>query len=141
MPHGNAWQGVCVCACADRTLLLLLARLSLLLLLARLLLLLLLLQWDAEVRDRALGLVEDFGRGLPMPAYKEAYESLLVSPGCCLISGYLFVSRALLMQAMGFSLPQWPLLYQWGFQYQREWGERGQRDLTEWPGAACQTPR
>lgn len=40
--------------------------------------LLLLLQWDAEVRDRALGLVEDFGRGLPMPAYKEAYESLLV---------------------------------------------------------------
>jgi hypothetical protein len=38
-----------------------------------------LLQWDAEVRDRALGLVEDFGRGLPMPAYKEAYESLLVS--------------------------------------------------------------
>lgn len=36
-------------------------------------------QWDAEVRDRALGLVEDFGRGLPMPAYKEAYESLLVS--------------------------------------------------------------
>lgn len=37
------------------------------------------LQWDAEVRDRALGLVEDFGRGLPMPAYKEAYESLLVS--------------------------------------------------------------
>jgi hypothetical protein len=38
-------------------------------------------QWDAEVRDRALGLVEDFGRGLPMPAYKEAYESLLVGPG------------------------------------------------------------
>jgi hypothetical protein len=38
-------------------------------------------QWDAEVRDRALGLVEDFGRGLPMPAYKEAYESLLVSHG------------------------------------------------------------
>lgn len=38
-------------------------------------------QWDAEVRDRALGIVEDFGRGLPMPAYKEAYESLLV--GCC----------------------------------------------------------
>lgn len=37
-----------------------------------------LVQWDAEVRDRALGLVEDFGRGLPMPAYKEAYESLLV---------------------------------------------------------------
>lgn len=60
---------VCACACADRTLLLLLAPLPLL------------LQWDAEVRDRALGLVEDFGRGLPMPAYKEAYESLLVSPG------------------------------------------------------------
>lgn len=37
------------------------------------------MQWDAEVRDRALGLVEDFGRGLPMLAYKEAYESLLVS--------------------------------------------------------------
>lgn len=84
MPHGNAWQDVC--ACADRTLLLLAQTLLLLLaglslLLARLLLLLLLLQWDAEVRDRALGLVEDFGRGLPMPAYKEAYESLLVSPG------------------------------------------------------------
>lgn len=35
-------------------------------------------QWDAEVRDKALGLVEDFGRGLPMLAYKEAYEGLLV---------------------------------------------------------------
>jgi hypothetical protein len=44
-----------------------------------LLLLLLLLQWDAEVRDKALGLVEDFARGLPHPAYKEAYESLVVS--------------------------------------------------------------
>jgi hypothetical protein len=38
-----------------------------------------LLQWDAEVRDRALSLVEDFARGLPMPAYKEAYGSLWVS--------------------------------------------------------------
>jgi hypothetical protein len=64
---------MCACACADCTLLLL-ARL--------LLLLLVVVQWDAEVRDRALGLVEDFGRGLPMPAYKEAYESLLVSEGC-----------------------------------------------------------
>lgn len=35
-------------------------------------------QWDPEVRDRALGLVEDFGRGLPLPAYREAYEGLLV---------------------------------------------------------------
>jgi hypothetical protein len=35
-------------------------------------------QWDAEVRDKALTLIEDFGRGLPMPAYREAYESLLV---------------------------------------------------------------
>ncbi|KAF8056348.1 chid1 [Scenedesmus sp. PABB004] len=33
--------------------------------------------WDPEVRDRALGLVEDFARGLPLPAYNEAYESLL----------------------------------------------------------------
>jgi len=34
-------------------------------------------RWDAEVRDRALILIEDFGRGLPMEAYKEAYEGLL----------------------------------------------------------------
>jgi hypothetical protein len=44
-----------------------------------LLLLLPVLQWDAEVRDKALGLIEDFARGLPHPAYKEAYESLVVS--------------------------------------------------------------
>jgi hypothetical protein len=43
------------------------------------LLLLFLPQWDAEVRDKALGLIEDFARGLPHPAYKEAYESLVVS--------------------------------------------------------------
>jgi hypothetical protein len=33
------------------------------------------------VRDRALCLVEDFGRGLPLHSYKEAYESLLVRAG------------------------------------------------------------
>jgi hypothetical protein len=38
----------------------------------------LVLQWDPEVRDKALGLVEDFARGLPLPAYRDAYEGLLV---------------------------------------------------------------
>eukprot|EP00878_Enallax_costatus_P019987 GHUV01021108.1.p1 GENE.GHUV01021108.1~~GHUV01021108.1.p1 ORF type:complete len:480 (+),score=158.33 GHUV01021108.1:171-1610(+) len=33
--------------------------------------------WDPEVRDKALGLIEDFARGLPMQGYKEAYEGLL----------------------------------------------------------------
>ena len=36
-------------------------------------------QWDPEVRDKALGLIEDFAKGLPMQGYKEAYEGLLVS--------------------------------------------------------------
>jgi hypothetical protein len=30
------------------------------------------------VRDRTLCLIEDFGRGLPLPAYKEAFENLEV---------------------------------------------------------------
>ncbi len=41
------------------------------------------LQWDPEVRDKALGLIEDFAKGLPLQAYKEAYEGLLVSMSCC----------------------------------------------------------
>ncbi len=39
----------------------------------------LVMQWDFEVRDRVLSLMEDFGRGLPLPAYREAYEGLVVS--------------------------------------------------------------
>lgn len=34
-------------------------------------------QWDAEVRDRVLCLVEDWGRGLPLHAFKEGYEGLV----------------------------------------------------------------
>lgn len=34
-------------------------------------------QWDPEVKDRVLGLVEDWGKGLPLMAYKEAYEGLV----------------------------------------------------------------
>ena len=34
-------------------------------------------QWDPEVRDRVLCLLEDWGRGLPLPAFKAAYDSLV----------------------------------------------------------------
>ncbi|GBF99783.1 hypothetical protein Rsub_12223 [Raphidocelis subcapitata] len=34
-------------------------------------------RWDAEVRDRVLCLVEDWGRGLPLHAFKEGYEGLV----------------------------------------------------------------
>jgi hypothetical protein len=36
------------------------------------------LQVDAEVRDKILGMVEDFSRVLPQPQYKDAYGSMLV---------------------------------------------------------------
>jgi hypothetical protein len=33
--------------------------------------------FDPEVRDKILGLIEDFARGVPVPQYREAYEQLL----------------------------------------------------------------
>lgn len=53
------------------------------------------MQWDPEVRDRVLCLIEDFGKGLPMPQYREAYEGLLV--GSCVSCLYVVLASVVVL--------------------------------------------